>query len=685
MGKHDDLKQFSEFPVPTYEEWRSVTEKSLRGKSFDTLLTRLMDDIVLEPMYQEKDLQNNVIKADEPGKFPYTRGISSGVESWKISQELTAPTPEQLNEIIKHDLDRGQNVYHLLLDEGVKKGESPLVEEGAVGVPIYDRTDVESIFSGLDVTAFPLHIDAGEVSSPLLAALHSLAKGKKLSGIVAADPVHQLAKNGELSYPLEQTLDQLATVVKWAQKEAPQLRTVLVQTYAYHNGGASPAVELAAALSTGVTYVRALIDRGLTADDAGKAISFAFSVGTEYFTELAKLRVARTLWAAIMKEFGASEEAQKMIIHARTSAFTKTVGDIYVNMLRGTSEAFAAAAAGANSLHVSPFDEAVQEATSFSRRIARNTSLILQEESHIDKTIDPAGGSWYVEHLTDELAQKAWTKFQQIEKEGGMIQALENGQVQAWIDQAWEGRAREVERRKRVVVGVNQYVNLEESFTSSQKEENNQARAHYVKNLEKKQVDVQAKVSTPETFAQIVQLVEQNVPLSFIHKQLGAGAGETLTVTPIPERRLAEPFESLRARTEAIEAASGQKPTVYLLGLGTLADYKARADFITGFFQSGGFAVKVGDGEAGLKEAASYQLVVLCGKDNDYTDQAENLVKAVKAQNDTGKCFIAGQQSDEFTAKLKQAGLDDCIHVKTNVYTFLNDVQQWMKGGSKHE
>lgn len=679
MGKHDDLKKFSEFPVPTYEQWREVTEKSLKGKPFDTLLTKLLDDIVLQPMYQERDIVDRRIKNDEPGQFPFTRGTSSDVKPWKVSQELSAKTPVQLNEILRYDLERGQNVYHVVFQEAVKRGAFPDRDEEGYKTPLVDKEDVETIFSGLDVSAYPLHIDAGEVSLPMLAALSSFANEKALTGIVASDPIHQLAKNGTLSYPLERAFDHMAEAVRWAKDHAPELKTVLVQTEAYHNGGASPAVELAVALSTGVAYVKALLDRGIDVDDAGRSLAFTFSLGSEFFTELSKIRVARTLWAAVMKEFGASENGQKMYIHARTSSFTKTKDDVYVNILRGTIEAFAGAASNVDSLHVTPFDEAVQEPTSFSRRIARNTSLILQEESHIDKTIDPAGGSWYVEHLTDELAQKAWEKFQEIEREGGIIAALEKGTVQAWVDEAWNVRIRDVKQRKQVIVGVNQYVNLEEKFFHVCENEDDGLRMKYYETVDEKRANAKAAPSS-RSFDDVAKLVNENVPFARIHESLGANAKETLTVKPIPKRRLAEPFEQLRARTKQL----GTTPTVYLIGLGKLADYKARADFISGFFWAGGFHVKTGEGDEALTEAKNYDLVVLCGKDDAYVEQAIPIVEKVKAQNDRCKCFVAGRQDEAFQQALERAGVDDFIHVKTNVYDFLTEVQEWLKGGRVH-
>ncbi|TWI57172.1 methylmalonyl-CoA mutase family protein [Halalkalibacter nanhaiisediminis] len=692
MEKNRDLEKFCEFTVPTYEQWRSATEKSLKGKSFDTLVTKLMDDILIEPMYQERDIDNLSIKADQPGQFPYTRGTRNERFTWKVSQELAASTPQLLNEIAKHDMARGQNVYHIILDDDLKQAKEASLESNAQrGVPLYDLDDVKALFDGIDVTAQPIHLDTGEVNIPLLAAISTLLERKveieSLTGIIAADPIHQLAKTGRLTYSLDQTYNHLTTAVTWAKEQGPSLRTVLVQTYAYHNGGASPAVELASALSTGVAYVQALLERGVQVDDASKAIAFAFSIGSDYFSEIAKIRAARTLWAAIMAEFGASKEAQKMSVHARTSAFTKTAQDTYVNILRGTSEAFAAAVAGVDSLHVSALDEAIQTPSSFSRRIARNTSLILQEEAHIDKTLDPAGGSWYVEYMTDQLAKKAWGFFQEIERAGGIIAALQEEVIQKWINQAWEERLVKVENRKQTIVGVNQFVNLDEKAAPKPSDQLEQERKRYQKELEKKQTKTFTGLNKPESFAEVSQLLQEGVPFSVIHELIGAHDKNGVTITSIPSRRLSEPFEQLRKRSEDLSETNEKRPTAYLLGLGSLASHKARTDFITGFFQSGGFDVQVSNpiemANQAVQAANEFNLIVLCGKDEDYQEQAATIVEQLKQKNEKRKVFIAGRPQKEQETKLQQAGVDDFIHIKTNVYQFLYDLQEWLKGGGK--
>ncbi|NEU29725.1 hypothetical protein GN156_02910 [bacterium LRH843] len=678
MEKGQDLMIFSEFPIPTYDEWKSVTEKSLRGKPFDVLMTRLQDDLILKPMYQKEDIKDQLIATNLPGQFPYTRGHKKGLNSWRISQELTARTPQLLNELAKADLDRGQDVYHILLNENMKRGKEP--QAGEKGVPLYDQSDIEELFANLNLPALPVHIDAGEVSLPILAAVNSYMRenyGKyDIVGIVAADPLHQLAKEGKLTYPLSTSFDHLATAVKWAKVHATSLRTVLIQTDVYHNGGASPTVQLAAALSTGVAYVQALVERGVSADDAGKSIVFSFSFGSDYFTEIAKVRAARTLWAAIMAEFGACEEAGKMIIHGRTSAFTKASQDMYVNILRGASEAFSAAAAGVDSLHVSPFDETVKEPSSFSRRIARNTSLILKEESHIDKTIDPAGGSWYVESVTKEIAKKGWELFQQIEGNGGIVSSLQDGLIQQWIDDAWKVQLNEVENRKRVIVGLNKYVNIDEGV-SLDKSDNYEGTEPCVK---EKNNSLNGEIGKLTTMDDIVRIIHKGIPFAQIHKLIHAN-GEGETAVPIPKRRLAESFEQLRKCSEEIKGRLGSEPRVVLLGLGPVTDHKARIDFMTDVFESGGFKVEVStllDPRQLEQPIIESSIVVLCGTDEGYKQHAHFLIAQYK-KDKTTKVFIAGQKQEDDDA-LEKAGLDGYVHRKTNVYSFLNDLQTWIGG-----
>lgn len=684
MEKNHVLSRFSEFPIPSYEEWQQVTEKSLKGKSFETLLTTLPDEIVLKPMYQRKDVQELLLQDQLPGQFPFTRGTRTEHCSWMISQALSAATPKQLNEELQQALAMGQEVLHITIAEDVKRGNIVgLEKEQFDGVPLFDLDDMCELFSAIDPGRYPLYVDAGEVATPFLAALALISskEKKKLFGVVGADPLHQLARHGKLAYPLAEAYKQMALAVQWANNYAPNLRTVLVQSHHYHNGGASAAMELACALAAGADYVGALMDRGLTADDAGNAIVFSFSVGSDYFTEIAKLRAARTLWAAMMAEFGAGEEAQKMMIHARTSLFTKTTEDKHVNLLRATSEAFAAAVAGVDSIEVSPFDEVLQQTTPFSRRIARNTSLILREEAHIGQTIDPSGGSWYVEHVTEELAKKTWKRFLSIDKAGGIVEALQSGIIQHEIEAMWKKRVQQVETREQVIVGNNQYINLMEKSDSAPSRQE-EAEREYGARIQQKLVQTKNGINQPQTLEEMQQLLEDGIPFSTLQQSLRKQEGSEATITAIPQRRLAEPYEELRRRSRTIAARQGGMPSVLIVGLGTLADYKARADFSAGLFQCGGFAVRQEPFDAPeLGDSfGQSQMIVLCGRDEAYEKSALDLLKDWKKSAPEKKYFIAGLPDKQITDELKQAGLDEAIGRQTNAYTFLYALQDWLKG-----
>ncbi|MFC0557746.1 methylmalonyl-CoA mutase family protein [Halalkalibacter alkalisediminis] len=668
---------FNEFPIPTYEQWRTTTEKALKGRSFETLMTTLLDDIILEPMYQQKDLDDCSTLVNEPGVFPFVRGNQNGPKAWKISQELEAATPKLLNETLRYDLARGQNVIHLVLSNEMKNGKKPIVSEKEIGTPLFDFDDLKQTLEGIDVSEQSIYVDAGIVSLPLLAAFQLISD--QLEGTIASDPIHQLATEGELTYSLTASFDHMKSAVEWAKLKHENLRTVLVQTHIYHNGGVSAAKELAIALSTGVRYVSELMERGVSADDAGKAMTFSFSIGSDFFSELAKIRTARLLWATIMKEFGAEAEAQKMRIHARTSAFTKSRQDPYVNLLRGTSEAFAAAVAGVDSLHVSPLDEAIQRSSAFSRRIARNTSLILQEEAYVGVTADPAGGSWYVEHLTEQLAKEAWKAFLQIEQSGGIIESLKSKLIQTWVDQTWEKRKADVESRKQTVLGSNRYVDVAEKLPPKSEidevEWNNFARK-LDKNV------VMKGVERPKTLKEMEDLLLENRPFHLLHNLLQEGIPER-GVARLTSRRLAEPFEKLRNKMSKIEEKLGKRPTALLIGLDTLAEHKPRVDFSSEFFQSAGFDIKrsvpVKDVNGAVEAAKDSSLIVVCGSDVSYHAQALAIVQAITSDHD---CFIylAGRPSEELRKDLMNSGLHGIIHVKSNAYHVLDELLEEIGG-----
>ncbi|MDS4070628.1 MAG: acyl-CoA mutase large subunit family protein, partial [Candidatus Competibacter sp.] len=467
---------FNEFPPTPHEEWRKVIDKFLKGAPFEKrLVTKTYENIDLQPMYRQEDIEGLPHLDSLPGFAPYLRGttpLGYVASSWDVAQELPYGTPAAFNDALRADLARGQNAVNLVLDRptlaGVDADQAEADDVGKGGLSISSVADLARALDGVDIENTPLFIQASTSALTFTALLAALARkqGKSLAkvrGAIGMDPLGQLARDGRLPRDLDGIYDVMAQLATWARANAPQLQTITVQGSPYHNGGASTTQELALALATAVDYVRAMQARGLGIDDIAPRIRFSLSIGSNFFMEIARLRAARLLWAKIVQAFGGNEASQKMSLHARTSAWNQTVYDPHVNLLRATTEAFSSAVGGCDSLHISPFDELLRVPDEFSRRVARNTHTVLREESHITKTIDPAGGSWYVENLTDSVGRKTWAIFQEVEKQGGMAKALEAGWPQAQIADTAAKRAANLAKRKDIFVGTNMYPNLKET------------------------------------------------------------------------------------------------------------------------------------------------------------------------------------------------------------------------------
>ncbi|MBS1223845.1 MAG: methylmalonyl-CoA mutase, large subunit, partial [Proteobacteria bacterium] len=364
---------FDEFPPTPYEEWRRAVDKAIKGASFEKrLITKTYEEIDLQPMYRQEDIANLPHLDSPPGFAPYLRGttpLGYVASSWDVAQELPYGTPAALNEALRADLERGQNAVNLVLDAptlaGVDADRAEAGDVGQGGLSISSVADLAQALNGVDLETTPIYTQASTGALTFTALLAALVQqqGKslaKLRGAIGMDPLGQLARDGKLPRDLDGVYDVMAQLAAWAKANAPQLQTITVQGHPYHNGGASATQELAFALATAVDYLRALQARGVDVDDAAPRIRFAFSIGSNFFMEIARLRAARLLWAKIVQAFGGGEEAQKMSLHARTSAWNQTVYDPYVNLLRATTEAFSSAVGGCDSLHVSPFDELVR-------------------------------------------------------------------------------------------------------------------------------------------------------------------------------------------------------------------------------------------------------------------------------------------------------------------------------------
>ncbi|MDR1934653.1 MAG: acyl-CoA mutase large subunit family protein [Candidatus Accumulibacter sp.] len=697
---------FDEFEKPDKERWKAEATAALKGAPFDKVLyTRTYEGLTIEPIYCAEDIEGLPHLGSKPGFPPFARGTRANGfigEPWRISQEITLAFPQEFNDEARHDLARGQTALNIVLDRPTRTGldpaDAPEDEVGARGVSLATLADVSTLFRGIDLARVAVHCHAGVTALPLLAmlavALQDNERGVNclygLEGCVGGDPLGVLAADGRLAVSLGTAYDSLYQTTAWALKKAPKLQTILAQGHPHHDAGASSTEEVAFALATAAEYLRATIGRGLTVDEAAPRIRFGFSLGSNFFMEIAKLRAARILWAQVVAAFGGGVEARKMTIHGRTSAFNKTVFDAHVNMLRVTSEGFSGAVGGVDSMHVAPFDEPIRTPDRFSRRIARNVQVMLQEEARFVIPIDMGGGSYTIEKLTHEFGRAAWSLFQDIEKNGGMERAIAAGTPQAMAAATAARRAKAIETRSDVILGTNMYANLGEKKIDAPlvdhaalkkarvAEVAHHRHAHLLYSLGFKLTDIERGFAGAggDALELAIDAVDSGATLGELFEVL-AGLdrdGERPAATPLKIMRRAESFERLRQQVESTFARTGKRLRVFLANMGPIPQHKPRADFSIGFFEVAGFEMlgnsgfETVDAAAGAALASGAPVVVICSTDATYPDYVPDLTRRVKAAKPETTVIVAGKQPPEVTEAFNAAGVDDYIHVRANCY-----------------
>ncbi len=682
------------FPPHSYEEWKDAAIKLLKGAPFEKkLLTKTHEGITLQPIYRKEDVAGLEHLSGLPGTGNLVRSnkIAGYVDgSWKVSQELDVSTPEEFNKVALDALERGQSEINLVLDHAGRMGldadNAQVGAVGAKGVSICTMEDLEVAFMGINLENTSLFVKGRLGNFAFLPMITAYMKKqgqdpKKLKGSIALDPVGILAKTGELPVTMDDAYDIMMGQYAHGKAHSPELETIMVCTNTYHNGGANAVQELAYSMATATEYLRSFVKRApeLDIDELVERFRFSVGVGGNFFMEIAKLRAFRLLWAKVGKAFGASDKAiAKSTLFAKSAMWNKTVYDPYVNMLRGTTEAFAAVVGGVNALHIAPFDAPIRPSDEFSRRIARNTQLILADECEMTKVIDPAGGSWYIEWLTDQLARKAWEEFKDIEKLGGIVSALKNGTVQKRIEEVADEKIKSLAKRKEVLVGSNMFPNATEELLDPRTpdfEGLKEARATKVKAVRKESDELTAKLDeiSPSNFCSI--LVSEAVALGATYGQICARlkGKSKVSALPVRERRLAEIFEELRNASSKFEKDNGSAPLIFQANLGASRFYRARADWTAAFFQTGGFVVKGDDDFETVNEAldaaiaSKAKIVVLTSTDEKYEESAEEFAKALKAKNSDIKLIVAGVPGENEEA-WKSAGVDDFVNVRVNNY-----------------
>jgi methylmalonyl-CoA mutase len=707
IGYDENGKLFGEFKAPSYEEWQEAVTKLLKGKPFEkAMFTKTPEGITLNPIYNKEALEALPYVESLPGFFPYLRGTK--VEGnlnrpWDICQAVTGGLPSKFNKNLEEALYKGQTAIKMPLDLPTQFGEdadqSTTGLVGQKGVSISTLDDLITAFQDLVIDILPLNINVGMHPVPFMALLTAYTEVtskdlKAIQGVVGYDPLGMLAKHGQLQTSLEEVYDAMSDVLEFVQHEKSAVRTILIEGHPYHNGGADAVQELSYAMATATEYIRAMLARGHDIEIIAKSMAFSFSLGSNFFMELSKIRAARVTFAKIIRAFGGSDEAAKIYIHGKTSSWTKTVYDPYVNMLRNASEAFSGAVAGVDSLDVVAFDEPIRESDDFSRRVSRNVQSILQDECRFTQPIDPAGGSWYIESLTHEIAEKAWGSFQAIEGEGGMYALLDSGKIKTLVADKYEDKFKNMAKRKHVWVGTNMYANMTE-----EKIDAHTVDYHKISKERKSNVETyRMKQDLFDVENVLSDLGDHKLKTGKIHLRKaviaakhGATLGDLFEVCVrsqakavakgevIKFERGAERFETLRDKTLALKAA-GKCPRVFLFNYGKIPKHKGRADFSTGFFEVGAFEVLKNNGfmdvdsavQAGLDSGA--EIGVVCSTDDIYPEIVPLLAKAVKEKSNM-TLVLAGRPPKDLEEVYRQAGIDHFIYMGADCYGLLSKLQ----------
>jgi len=699
---------FDEFDVPDYGQWKEEVVKALKGASFEKVMfTHTYENLTIQPIYHPDNLKGLPHLESQPGFSPFARSTRVGgylEKAWDICQELHVSLPEEFNAESRYDLERGQTMVNLVLDELSRAGFDPAEKDdclvGYRGVSLSTLADARGTFKNIDMERIPLLCHCGAITFPLLSLIAAGLKKegidlKKIQGCIGSDPLTELALRGSLRINLANAYDLMYQSTAWAREAMPKLQTIFVQGHPYHDSGASSTEEVAFALATAAEYLRALINRGLSINDITPRIRFGFSLGSNFFMEIAKLRASRILWSQLTQAFRADEQARKMTIHGRTSAYNKTIYDPYVNMLRITSEGFSGAVGGVDSMHLAPFDEPMRTPDRFSRRIARNAQIILQQESRFTMPIDMGGGSYYIEKLTDEFARAAWSIFQEIEGMGGMAQAIADGYPQKRAAATAAKRWQRIAGRQDVILGTNMYANLLEKPIEAPEIDGEAIRRQRIEAVADFRMK-HASTSLPKILADLSRSLENNTPNSMEMAIEAANNGATLgdlssliqqddagllSTQALHIHRASEPFEELRRASEKHLVETGKRMSIFLANMGPIPLHKPRTDFTCGFFEVGGFQMLSNDGFSGVEEAAEAALAsgaaitVICSSDAAYPDYVPGLVAAVKARKPDMSIIVAGKQAAEVEQEFRAAGVDDFIHIRSNCYEMNKNLQ----------
>jgi methylmalonyl-CoA mutase len=632
----------------------AAVEKDLAGVPFDKkLVWRTAEGLAVQPFYRREDLGSlGYLRDQAPGAFPFVRGKKGEDNRWLICQPVTRTAVGEANQVARRALAAGADAVAF---------RSSTCEGRLYGQRVTSLADFAALFDGIDLAKVPVHLDWGSAGPQAAAYLvaHAEARGVKpsqLSGSVEFDPLRAITASGQLPEDLSAYWDGVAAFLKEARAALPSMRLVVLHTDLFTDAGSNLAEDLALVLAQGVELVSALTDRGFTAEEALALIGVKASVANNYFMEIAFFRALRLTWASVASAFGVEGGRGKVWVHGETASVDKTLFDPQVNILRQTTAAMSAVIGGVDVLSVRPYDEPVGVTSEASERLARNTQLVLREESGLDHAVDPAAGSYFLENLTDALAARAFSLFQELEAKGGYLAALADGTVRAWIESSRAELDKGVAARRIALLGTNQYPNAAERVSERLVRDGGTP------------LSGAALGAAPSSFSALVALARSGaLPLG----DGLTGASRAVPAVP-PPRRLGAAYEDLRLAVEALSP----RPSVYLWTFGGLAMRKARASFCQNLYACAGFAVVEGSGSDdaavnldAIAEAGA-RFVVFCSSDDEYPVKVPELISALRGRFPEVVPVVAGLPKDGVET-LKAAGVAEFVHVRTEAIDYL--------------
>jgi methylmalonyl-CoA mutase len=675
------------FTEATLDRWRAMVQRTLGGRSPDTLAVATHEGIAVDPLYTEPGTEQLV--------EPRPERAAAADPVWQPCQRARHADPLEVAAQLNEEADRGVAAVWIPLDRTVRLGLEP--DDPRVAPETWDGAIVATVdhfnqlLENVDLERTAINTGGGGNALAVAAAVLASCKnredhGQMLRGAFHCDPLGALAADGELPCGLDRSLALLADLAAWAQRNSRGLTTVAVSTLPYTLAGATAVHELAYSAATSLAYLRAMTDRGLGLEAAGRQIRFVIAPGRDLFLAIAKLRALRRLWARIIEASGGEPEARSTFIHAVTSPRSLTVRSLWTNQLRATVESFAAVVGGADALTVLPVDGAHRTSSIAARRMAALTHAVLRDESHLHRVADPAGGSWYVERLTDQLARKAWSLFQEVEASGGMAQVLLDGSVRRRLADTLAARTRALVTRADLITGVSSYPDVEEVSDERPPIDSRTVRATCRQTV--------AARTTPNTeLARVHAALATAGDGSVTEAAVAAMAsGATLSelaaalrdddqparTEPLPRQREAELFEQMRDASDAWLKRHGRRPAAAVVRWGPASENRAQVDFAVNLLAVGGLEAMV-SGAADSLEAAveafaetGTSSALLCSDRATSSEAIPELAQNLKRRGALRVYLVAAPGGHE--GEWRAAGVDGFLCEGCDVHQALRDL-----------